>query len=83
MGSKVLYKSSVRKDLKRIDPHRQKKILDEIEEELSKDPVAGKRLTGEYDGLFSYRVGDYRAVYTLIPEGVLILRISHRKESYR
>jgi len=80
---KVFYKASVHKDLKRIDKKEVVKILNAIEEKLSKYPKAGKRLTGEFEGLYSYRVGDYRVVYTLLGESILILRISHRKDVHK
>lgn len=83
MKSNIFYKKSVYKDLKKIDRQNREKIMHQAEQELSKNPTCGKRLKGEFEGLFSYRVGDYRVIYTLIPAGVLILRISHRKESYR
>ena len=83
MAYKVLYKTSVRKDLKRIDKKEVVKILNVSEGKLSESPKAGKRLTGEFTGLYSYRVGDFRVVYTLLGESILILRISHRKDVYR
>lgn len=83
MKNNVFYKGSVKKDLKRIDHHQRFKIMDRIESDLSKNPTCGKRLTGEYSELYSLRVGDYRVIYNLIRDGILILKIQHRKESYR
>lgn len=42
-------------------------------------------LTGEFEGLFKLRVGDYRVVYELIHEEKLILihAIGHRRDIYR
>ena len=42
-------------------------------------------LTGEFDGLFKLRVGDYRVVYELIHDEQLIMihAIGHRREIYR
>lgn len=42
-------------------------------------------LTGEFEGLFKLRVGDYRVVYELIHEERLIMihTIGHRREIYR
>jgi mRNA interferase RelE/StbE len=82
LKNKIDYKKSVFKDLKRIShPHRIK-LIDHIEKELSKDPYKGKQLTGNFKGLFGLRSGDYRIIYTILPERVLILRISHRKDVY-
>lgn len=83
MVYKVLYKSSVRKDLKKIERSAITRILQSIEESLSVNPYAGKRLTGKYEGLYSYRVGRYRVIYTIVGDEVWILKIGHRKHVYR
>ncbi len=83
MGFEVYYKESVYKDLKKIDRKNRKKIMDKIDRAFSKEPPGGKPLKGEYKGLFTCRTGDYRAVYTKIPAGILILRIGHRKNIYK
>ena len=44
----------------------------------------GKELTGNYKGLLSYRIGNYRIIYTVLRDKtVLILRIGHRKDIYK
>jgi len=80
---KVSYKNSVSKDLKKIDKKSCLILLDKIEKTLYKNPKIGKELSGNYSGLFSYRVGDYRIIYTIISDyEILILRIAHRKDVY-
>ena len=83
MASEIFYKKSVYKDLKQIDPQYRKLIMDKISLDLSKIPPEGKSLTGPLKGLNSYRSGDYRVIYAKTDEGILILRIMHRKEVYR
>ncbi len=83
MKNKIFYKSSVERDFKKIDPQHRTKLTTQIREELSKDSDKGKKLKGEFQSLRALRIGDYRVVYILIPDGVLILRIAHRKEVYR
>ena len=43
-----------------------------------------KRLSGELDGLWRYRVGDWRVVYRVDDPSsrVLVLSIAHRREVY-
>ena len=50
---------------------------------LSGNPDTGEPLRGEFSGLFKYRVGDYRVIYAKISDGILVLRIGHRKDVYR
>ena len=79
----IHYKSSVAHDLKKIDKAQAQKLIHKLEQVLEADPHAGELLKGEFQGLFKYRIGDYRVIYSKISEGVLILRIAHRKEVYR
>lgn len=43
-----------------------------------------KRLSGEFAGLFRYRVGDWRVIYRIDAHNdqVLVLAIGHRREVY-
>ena len=81
MSAKVLYKSSVARDLKKIAPFDKQRILRQVEV-LGSDPRSGEPLHGEFEGLFKLRVGDFRVVYTLAGPDVLVLRIRHRSKAY-
>ncbi len=82
MTGRVLYKSSVARDLKKIGFKDRRRILRQVEEVLGSDPTRGESLHGEFDGLFKLRVGDYRVVYALAGPDVLVLRIRHRSKAY-
>lgn len=77
------YKSSVAKDLKRIDKRTARRVIDELEKALSADPDRGVPLKGRFKGLLKFRIGDYRVIYARTEEGVLVLRIGHRRGVYK
>ena len=54
-------------------------------ETLKLNPYQGKRLRGKFAGDYSLRVGDYRIVYTVYKDRlvVYIIDLGHRKEIYR
>lgn len=82
---KVVYLDQVEEDLRKLDKSIAKKILVRIESYLAKDPKGlGKLLKGEFDGYWRYRWGDYRVIYKISEQEILIiiLRISHRKSVY-
>jgi len=80
----ISYKKSVTRDLKRIDKAEAVKIIDSLEDKLKQNPQTfGKALTGEFRGLFRLRTGNYRVIYSVMDDAVLILRIAHRKDSYQ
>lgn len=82
---KVAYLDSVEEDLKKLDKSTVKKILNRIETYLAQNPKElGKPLKGDFQGYWRYRWGDYRVIYRIAEQEILIiiLRISHRKEVY-
>ena len=83
MKVKVSFKALVKKDLANSDRGTVLRILDAIDPDLAENPGKDKALKGQYEGLYSYRVGDWRVIYSLIGQAILVLRIAHRRESYR
>jgi mRNA interferase RelE/StbE len=79
----LLYKKSVQRDLKKLGKTEARRILDQLESELSKKPESYPVLKGEFAGLRKYRVGDYRIIYALLDENVVVLRIGHRRDVYK
>jgi mRNA interferase RelE/StbE len=83
LAYKILYKKSVQRDLKKLGKQEARRILGQLEGELSKKPDSYPILKGEFAGLRKFRVGDYRIIYALMDENVLVLRIGHRREVYK
>lgn len=83
MSYKIAFKRSVSRDLKKSDKDQAERIIAKIEEQLPDRADNFPSLTGKFAGLRKFRVGDYRVIYAIIEDTALILRISHRRESYR
>ena len=81
---KVEYAKGVVKDLRCLPKNTRQKALEIIEKELAADPHQGRPLTGTYKGLWKYRMGDYRIIYSIETARlvVFVLRIRHRKNVY-
>jgi mRNA-degrading endonuclease RelE of RelBE toxin-antitoxin system len=58
LPGRIEYKSSVRNDLKNLDPPAARRILDELEAALAENPDRGEPLTGRIRGLLRYRIGE-------------------------
>ncbi len=80
MTGKILYKASVGRDLKHVGSKDKERLLSQIRAGLPENP-SGEPIHGEFEGLFKMRVGDYRIVYAMVGEDVLILRIRHRSKA--
>ena len=83
MSYKIAFKRSIAHDLKKIDRVQADRILKKIEKDLPQKADGFPVLTGNFAGLRKFRVGDYRVIFTIVKDVALILRISHRRESYR
>ena len=83
MAFNINYKKSIERDLSRLDKAEARRILDKIEKELSERAQSFPVLKGEFAGLRKLRIGDYRVVFTIMDNDVLVLRIGHRREIYR
>jgi mRNA interferase RelE/StbE len=69
------------KRLKRLDRKTQIRILKELKT-LEEKPFAGKQLVGRLSEVMSFRVGDYRIIYQLSEQKIIIRTIGHRKKVY-
>lgn len=58
-------------------------VLDQIEKDLIEHPDSFPTLKGPFAGLRKYRIGDYRVIYVILGEDIVILRIGHRREVYK
>ena len=83
MAYNIQYKKSVLKDLAGLDKPEARRIVDRIAKELAARPDAYPQLQGPFAGLRKLRVGDYRVVFAIFGQEVLILRIGHRREVYK
>lgn len=82
---RILWHDNILKDFKIIGINEAKKIRQKVEGHLVKNPYnLGKLLTGQYKGLYRYRIGDYRVIYFIEQENLLgkIVLVAHRKDVY-
>lgn len=83
MAYNIVYKKSVQRDLKKLSKAEANRILNQVEEELSKNAETYPSLKGRFAGLRKYRVGDFRVIFAILGDDVLVLRIGHRKDVYK
>ena len=69
------------KKVKRLDRQTQIRILKDLKI-LEENPLAGKQLVGRLSELKSFRSGDYRVIYEVSKQSVIIRTIGHRKKVY-
>lgn len=84
MSYSISIKQSAAKALEKIPRDERYRIINAIDQ-LGDNPAAGSILKGEFSGLRRIRVGNYRVVYEVQDQQliILVIRIGHRKEIYR
>ncbi len=86
MSYKVAWHEYALEDLRKFDKAGAREIVGKVDDPLSEHPIAlGKPLKGIFRGLFRYRCGDYRVIYSIDrrDEVMLVLAVGHRKDVYR
>ena len=81
MTFKIIWDKKAQDDLHKLDALIARRIILKVRE-LEEDPFSKeiKRLKGET--LFRLRVGDYRILFDIIRDAIIVLKIGHRKNIY-
>lgn len=83
MKYQLLYTKKAIKDIEKLDTVVKKRIKIALEN-LTRDPVTvSKRLVNSKIGNYRFRVGDWRIVFDLEGNNIIVLRVGHRREIYR
>lgn len=71
------------KNFHRLPKNIQPKVESALREIYS-NPLAGRKLLGDLEGEFSFRVGPYRIIYFIDKEkNIWVETVKHRKEVYK
>jgi mRNA interferase RelE/StbE len=83
MTFNLVYTRRAEKDIRALDPAVRKLIGKAILKLQSHPAEYSEKLTDPRIGTYRFRTGDYRVIFDLIGNDVVILRVGHRKEIYR
>lgn len=83
MPYKVILTEEAEKFLKKCDKSIKNRTLNKLED-LEENPRLGKPLTANLSGLWSLRIGNYRAIYQVKDNEIIVvvIEIWHRKKIY-
>ena len=84
MNFSIRIKGSATRELERIAKADRARLVEAIDR-LSESPFLGSALKGEMRDLRRLRVGDYRVLYEVQRDAliVLVVRVAHRRDAYR
>ena len=83
MVYRLKFKKSVARDLRRMDKAEADRVLTKLAAELPHCADSCPELGGKFAGLRRFRVGDYRVLFAIVADSVLVTRIAHRGDAYR
>jgi mRNA interferase RelE/StbE len=79
----ILLTKRALKDLDKIDANSRIRIAERLKE-LTADPyINSKKLTSSIIGTYRFRIGDFRVIFDIDHDKIVILRIGHRKDIYK
>lgn len=83
MTYRLVYTNRAVRDIEKLDS-RIKDRLDKTLLRYQMEPLRhAERLAHTDLGSYRFRVGDYRVVFDLLGEEIVILRVGHRREIYK
>jgi len=82
---KIRWKSSAKKELKKLDKKIILRILQAVEKLANNPRQSGSRKLVGSESIYRIRVGDYRIIYNIESSllTIEIIKVGHRREVYR
>jgi mRNA interferase RelE/StbE len=83
MSYNLVYTERAVKDIQKIDPNTRSRIGRTLLR-YKEDPLlyARKMINSEL-GSYRFRIGDYRVIFDLEHDDIVVLKIGHRREIYK
>jgi mRNA interferase RelE/StbE len=79
----VVFTQRAVRDLGDIDKETQNRIAMKLKE-YAKEPLKyARKLSDPKTGTYRFRIGDFRVIFDIDDENIVILRIGHRRSIYK
>ena len=83
MSYRLIYTKHAAKDIRGLSPELKQRLKSTLEK-YSHDPLSyALKLTHPELGTFRFRMGDYRIIFDLVDDAIVVLRVGHRRDIYR
>jgi len=83
MNYKLTYTPRAERDIKKLD-HTAKNRIGKALLKLQANPLLySDKLSDPSIGTYRFRIGDYRVIFDIEGNDIIVLRIGHRKEIYK
>lgn len=83
MKYRLVYTRRAERDIRSLDPSMRERLGKSLLQ-YSEDPIKhAEKLTDSSLGDFRFRIGDYRVIFDILGDEIIVLRVGHRREIYR
>jgi mRNA interferase RelE/StbE len=83
MDYKIVFTRRAAKDISKLEPEVKEKIGDALKR-YGRDPLNyARKMIDPSLGSYRFRIGDYRVIFDIEGNEIVVLRVGHRKEIYR
>jgi mRNA interferase RelE/StbE len=83
MNYKIVFTKRAMKDISKLEPEIKEKLGDALRR-YGKDPLNyARKMIDPSLGSYRFRIGDYRVIFDIEGDEIIVLRVGHRKEIYR
>lgn len=80
---KLVYTRRAVRDIRRLDPATKRRIGQKLLKYVEDPLKHAEKITDPELGSFRFRIGDYRVIFDLEADNVVVLRVGHRRDIYR
>ncbi|MDD5204305.1 MAG: type II toxin-antitoxin system RelE/ParE family toxin [Desulfobacterales bacterium] len=80
---KLVYTRRAVRDIRRLDPATKRRIGQKLLKYVEDPLKHAEKITDPELGSFRFRIGDYRVIFDLKADDVIVLRVGHRRDIYR
>ncbi len=80
---KIIFTNRAIKDLKKIDNKMKERIGNKLKIYSGNPLKFGKKLTDPKIGTYKFKIGDYRVIFDIDDNKIIVLRLGHRKNIYK
>ncbi len=80
---RIIFTSRALKDLEAMDKDTQNRIAKKLKEYAENPFKYARKLISPQIGTYRFKIGEYRVIFDIEKETIIILRIGHRKNIYK
>ncbi len=80
---KIIFTESALKDINKLENHIKQQIGIKLKSYCEAPYNFARKLSNFKIGTYRFRIGDYRVIFDVDIQNLVILRIGHRKEIYK